>query len=43
MSKKVTLTLELSDNINVNDIVDGFNEVISDNMEYVNNWAWVHE
>ena len=43
MSKKVTLTLELSDNINVNNIVDGFNEVISDNMEYVNHWAWVHE
>jgi len=40
MSKKVTLTLELSDDINTNDIIDEFNEIISDNIEYVNHWTW---
>jgi hypothetical protein len=43
MSKTIVLTLELSDNINVNNIVDGFNEVIEDNLKYVNHWEWMHK
>jgi hypothetical protein len=42
MSKTVVLTLELSDNINMNNIVDGFNEVIGKNLEYVNHWEWMN-
>ena len=43
MSKTIVLTLELSDDINGNNIVDEFNEVIGENLKYVNRWEWIHE
>jgi hypothetical protein len=43
MSKTSVLTIKLSDNININNIVDEFNEVIGNNLEYVCGWEWMHE
>ena len=43
MSKKIVLTLELSNNIETDIVLDGISNVIGDNLEYVNHWEWMYE
>jgi len=42
MSKKVILTLELSDD-EVNNVVDKINDVIGENLKYIPRWEWIYE
>ena len=43
MSKTIVLTLEFSDNIEVNNIVDEVNDIIGDHLKYVSGWEWIYK
>ena len=43
MSKTIVLTLEFSDSIEVNNIVDEVNDIIGDHLKYVSGWEWIYK
>jgi hypothetical protein len=43
MSRKIVLTLEIADSTDAENLVNEFNNVIGENLKYMNSWEWIYE